>query len=114
MEFEIKPIKPAMSHEEKVYEYARRLSHYSLLASEERRLSKVFKCENILRNLDISGKSCGCFSNDIMFSEAKCKADICTEPCEPCVKANVHYSRYRDAKSKQGAAMRQLNKEMSK
>lgn len=117
MTFKINPIKPAMSHEEKVYEYARRISNYSLLASEERRLSKVFKCENILRNLDISGKSCGCFSNEIMFSEARGNADRHKEPCKPCkpcIKANVHYSRYRDAKSKQGAAMRQLNKEMSK
>jgi hypothetical protein len=112
MKFEIKPIKPKMSHEEKVYEYARRIAYYSKEASTQRDLSKVFKCHNLIRNLEITGKSCGCYSRDIHFSETKFNGGD-TEKCKPCTKAHVHYLAFREAKSKQGAAMRQLAKEMT-
>lgn len=114
MEFEIIKIKPSMSHEEKVYEYARRISYYSQVASKERKESKIFKCQNLVRNLNLSGKKCGCFSNDITFSEARGNETEDTSPCEQCQKARVNYIAYRDAKSKQGAAMRQLSNEMNK
>lgn len=103
-----------MTHEEKVYEYARRISYYSQLASKERKESKVFKCSNLLRNLDITRKKCGCFSNEIIFHEAQAIKEVDTSPCDQCKKAHVHYLAYREAKSKQGAAMRQLANEMNK
>lgn len=108
MDFKINPIKPSMSHEEKVYEYARRIAHYSKTASEERESSKIFKCENILRNLEYSGKHCGCFSNEIALREFP------LNPCKPCTMAHSHYLAFRSAKAKQGAAMRQLANEMNK
>lgn len=103
--FAINPIKPSMSHEQKVYEYARRISHYSLAASSERSLSKSFNCQNLDRNLEIFGEICGCNKNG---------ADVVHGSCEPCNESSKHYIRFREAKSKQGAAMRQLNKEMAK
>lgn len=110
----INAIKPSMTHEEKVYEYARRISYYSQLASKERSDSKVFKCQNLTRNIRLSGKACGCFSNEIMFSGARSNQEEDTSPCKECKKANTHYNNFRAAKSKQGAAMRQLAKEINK
>lgn len=94
-----------MDHEQKVYEYARRISHYSLLSSKERELSKRFNCQELERNFNIFGEKCGCLKHG---------ADLVNKPCEPCLRASIHYVNFRDAKSKQGAAMRQLNKEMKK
>ena len=105
MKFEINPIKPSMSHEEKVYEYARRLSHYSLLASSEREQSKVFLCQNTVRNMELFNEPCGCFKHG---------ADEHHQPCKPCIFAHEHYLLYRGAVSKKAAALRQLNKEMKK
>lgn len=105
MTFEINPIKPAMNHEEKVYEYARRISHYSLKASKERSLSKVFACENITRNKELFNEECGCFKHG---------ASEHHKPCKPCTHSHDHYILYRDAVSKKAAALRQLNKEMRK
>lgn len=105
MTFEINPIKPAMSHEEKVYEYARRISHYSILASSEKSKSKVFNCQNISRNLILFSEACGCFKHGA--------ADV-HEPCKPCLDSHSHYLHYRDAVNKKAAALRQLNKEMRK
>ena len=103
MKFKIVKITPSMSHDSKVYEYARRLSHYSLLASEERKLSKVFRCENLDRNTKLFNESCGCF---------KYGAEEHHKPCKPCMKAHTHYSMYREAVNKKATALRQLNKEM--
>lgn len=115
MKFKINPIKPAMTHEEKVYEYARRIAHYSKEASSQRDSSKVFKCKNLLRNQSITGKACGCYSNDITYSESRATIGMGSlEPCEPCIKAHVHYLAFREAKAKQGAAMRQLASEMKR
>lgn len=105
MTFKINPIKPVMDHKDKVYEYARRISHYSLVASEERSLSKVFKCENIARNLMLFSEACGCFKHGAANAH---------KPCDPCVKSHNHYLKYRDAVNKKAAALRQLNKEMNK
>ncbi len=105
MTFEIKPIKPVMSHEEKVYEYARRISHYSTTASSQKSLSKIFACENTDRNKKLFDEECGCFKHG---------ANEHHEPCKPCAEAHDHYIRYRDAVSKKAAALRQLNKEMRK
>lgn len=105
MTFKINPIKPAMSHEEKVYEYARRISYYSLLAADERKLSKVFRCENTARNMEIFNEPCGCFKHG---------ADEYHKPCKPCIYSHEHYILYRDAVNKKAAALRQLNKEMKK
>ena len=105
MKFEIVKITPSMSHEEKVYEYARRISHYSLLASDERKLSKVFRCENTLRNMELFNEPCGCFKYGAADSH---------KPCNPCMKSHIHYLMYREAVSKKAAALRQLNKEMKK
>lgn len=105
MKFEIVKITPSMTHEEKVYEYARRISHYSLLASKERVLSKVFACENTVRNKALFNEPCGCFKHG---------ADEHIEPCNPCKESHNHYLSFRNAVSKKAAALRQLNKEMNK
>lgn len=119
MEFEIKPIKPAMSHEDKVYEYARRISHYSKLASSERSLSKNFSCSMTRENFEITGIECGCSKREsVMVALEHSMGNFhyihTIEKCKGCSDASAHYDAFRDAKSKQGAAMRQLNKEMYK
>lgn len=105
MTFKINKINKTMSHEEKVYEYARRISYYSMLASSERDESKMFDCQSLTRNLTVSGEACGCFKNGL--------ADI-YEPCKPCLESHGHYLNYRDAVNKKAAALRQLNSEMKK
>lgn len=105
MTFKIKPIKPAMSHEEKVYEYARRISHYSVLASAEKAQSKIFNCHNLDRNQGLFNERCGCFKNGLADTH---------EPCQPCLNSHDHYLGYRDAVNKKAAALRQLNREMKK
>lgn len=105
MTFEINKIYPSMSHEDKVYEYARRISHYSLLASSERALSKVFNCSNLDRNFELFGERCGCFKHG---------ANDAHKPCKACTESHLHYLNFREAKAKRATALRQLNKEMTK
>lgn len=103
MKFEINKIKSSMIHEQKVYEYARRISHYSLEASRLRAKSKTFNCSSLERNFELFGEKCGCFKHG---------ADQVHKPCSSCLKSHVHYVGFRDAVSKKAAALRQLNKEM--
>jgi hypothetical protein len=120
MKFEINKIKPSMTHEEKVYEYARRISHYSSLASKERHNSKNFNCSKVDENAKICNEFVGCSKRDSIIYERIKKHDLYAivsdsdfpEKCEGCKKASEYYDKFREAKSKQGAAMRQLNKEM--
>lgn len=120
--FKINKIKPSMSHAERVYEYARRISHYSLLASEERGMSKVFDCSMIDENNSKCGERCGCAKRDAILRSR----EMNTNPskylpdqrkysfCESCEDATNHYRAFRDAVSKKAAALRQLNNEMLK
>lgn len=119
MEFKITPIKPSMTHEEKVYEYARRIAHYSVTASSERELSKKFACSMIKDNLELTGVACGCTKREssmIAFERSIGNFDYVhkIEKCHGCKEASKHYDAFREAKSKQGAAMRQLANEMKK
>lgn len=120
--FSINPIKPSMSHAERVYEYARRISHYSLLASEERKMSKIFDCSMIDENHSKCGERCGCAKRDSILRRKEMSANPSRylpdqrkySFCESCEEATNHYQAYRDAVSKKAAALRQLNNEMIK
>ena len=120
--FKIKTIKPSMTHEEKVYEYARRISHYSLEASDERKMSKVFDCSIIELNHSECGERCGCSRRESLIRDRLLKAGdyaalesrTGTGFCPSCDEAAMHYCAFRDAVSKKAAALRQLNNEMLK
>ena len=119
MSFEIVKIKPLMTHEQKVYEYARRISHYSLVASAERAGSKKFACSMLELNREACGESVGCTKRDSKLTAIErsiCNFTFKSEHtvCPSCAKASEHYSLFRDAVSKKAAALRQLNHEMSK
>lgn len=119
MSFEIVKIKPLMAHEQRVYEYARRISYYSLVASAERAESKKFACSMQEINRQICGELVGCIKRDSKLTAIE--RSICNfafksdhPVCPSCAKASEHYSLFRDAVSKKAAALRQLNHEMSK
>ena len=120
--FKINKIKPSMSHAERVYEYARRISHYSLVASEERAMSKIFDCSIIERNHSECGERCGCSRRESLIRDRLLKAGdyAALESrtgigfCPSCDDAAKHYCAFRDAVSKKAAALRQLNNEMLK
>ena len=111
-----------MSHAERVYEYARRISHYSLVASEERAMSKVFDCSIIEHNYSECGERCGCSRRESLIRDRLIKAGdyAALESrtgigfCQSCDEAAKHYCAFRDAVSKKAAALRQLNNEMLK
>lgn len=105
--FQINKIKPAMSHEEKVYEYARRISFYGRMASHFRQQSKVFNCQH----LDVNKKVVGGFYDG---DPTGCLKNEDKEPCEPCKKAAIAYGYFRSNTNKKAAAFRQLNSEMSR
>lgn len=113
MKFEINKIKPSMTHEEKVYEYARRISFYSLLASEKRAESKIFECVLIPVNKELTGESCGCTEREAHLFSVGSPSQGQVPKCEACEKSSASYKEFRDAVSKKAAALRQLNKEMS-
>ena len=119
MTFTIKQIKPAMSHEEKVYEYARRLSHYSIASAKFKKLSKVFNCSMLDVNHKLCGERVGCSRRDNLLTMEQRRignysfqSDI--EKCESCEIASHQYFEFRALKAKQATALRQLNKEMEK
>ena len=119
--FKITTIKPSMTHEEKVYEYARRISHYSLEASDERKMSKVFDCARIEENEAECGERCGCSRRVSLIRRKLVNAgdlagaeSVNPSYCESCDDAAMHYHAFRDAVSKKAAALRQLNNEMLK
>lgn len=120
--FKINTIKPSMTHQEKVYEYARRISHYSLEASDERKMSKIFDCSRVDANKSECGERCGCSRREALVYQSLVKIGNPSyldayEPegyCESCDEASKHYHAYRDAVSKKAAALRQLNNEMLK
>ena len=120
--FSINPIKPSMSHAERVYEYARRISHYSRVASDERAMSKQFNCSLVDENHAKCGERCGCSRREALVYQSLVKIGNPSyldayEPegyCESCDEASKHYHAYRDAVSKKAAALRQLNNEMTK
>ena len=120
--FKINKIKPSMSHAERVYEYARRISHYSLLASEERGMSKVFDCSIIEHNHSECGERCGCSRRESLIRDrllnagdyAALESRTGIGFCPSCDEAAKHYCAFRDAVSKKAAALRQLNNEMLK
>ena len=120
--FKINKIKPSMSHAERVYEYARRISHYSLVASEERAMSKIFDCSIIEHNHSECGERCGCSRRESLIRDRLLKAgdyDALESRtgigfCPSCDEAAKHYCAFRDAVSKKAAALRQLNNEMLK
>lgn len=119
MEFKITPIKPSMTHEEKVYEYARRISHYSVTASKERELSKKFSCSMIRDNFELTGIACGCSKREssmIALERSVGNFDYVhkIEKCQGCKEASKHYDAFREEKAKRGAAMRQLASEMKR
>ena len=101
MNFKINKITTSMSHEQKVFEYARRISFYHLMMAEERGMSKVFACSNLKRNaIDNNGEEVGCLK----------RPDL--EPCESCSDAADHYVKFRRYNKLKATATRQLNKEM--
>ena len=120
--FKINKIKPSMSHAERVYEYARRISNYSLVASEERAMSKIFDCSIIEHNHSECGERCGCSRRESLIRDRLLKAGdyAALESrtgigfCPSCDEAAMHYCAFRDAVSKKAAALRQLNNEMLK
>ncbi|MGL4757597.1 MAG: hypothetical protein ACRCXB_35020 [Aeromonadaceae bacterium] len=119
--FKINTIKPSMTHEEKVYEYARRISHYSLEASDERKMSKVFDCARLAANEAECGERCGCLRMVSLIRQRLINAgdfagaeSVNPSFCESCDDAAMHYHAFRDAVSKKAAALRQLNNEMLK
>lgn len=119
MSFEIVKIKPLMTHEQRVYEYARRISHYSLVASAERAESKKFACSMLELNKQICGEFVGCAKRDSKLMDIErltCNFTFKSDHpvCPSCAKASEHYGRFRDVVSKKAAALRQLNHEMSK
>lgn len=119
MTFKINPIKPAMSHEEKVYEYARRLSHYSTESAKFKKLSKLFNCSMLDANHQICGERAGCSRRDNLLVIAQNKIgnygfQSMMPKCQSCEEASVNYLTFRNSKAKQATALRQLNKEMSK
>lgn len=119
MTFEINPIKPAMNHEEKVYEYARRLSHYSTEAAKFKKLSRVFNCSMLDANYQICDERVGCSRRDNLLVISQNKIgnygfQSMMPKCQSCEEASNHYCHFREAKAKQATALRQLNKEMSK
>ncbi|AOQ26691.1 hypothetical protein [Vibrio phage 2E1] len=119
MKFEIKPIKPVMSHKDKVYEYARRLSHYSLESARFKKLSKIFNCSMLDANYQICGERVGCSRRDNLLVIAQNKIgnygfQSMMPKCQSCEEASINYLTFRNSKAKQATALRQLNKEMSK
>lgn len=106
MKFEINAIKPAMTHEEKVYEYSRRIAYYLHQAKLEREKSKIFNCADLDVNERVvggfyDGEPTGCLKNDWKPS------------CEACNKSAIHYGKYREHTRKKATAIRQLSKELS-
>lgn len=95
MKFSINKVTPSMSKSEKIVEYARRISFYHLMMSEERNLSKVFACTELDRNGEI-----GCLK----------RPDL--DPCKNCSNAASHYLKYRDYNKRKATATRQLNREL--
>lgn len=119
MSFEIVKITPSMSHEQKVYEYARRISHYSKESARSKKLSKVFNCSMVDANYQVCGERVGCSRRDNLLVIAQNKiGNYGFQPmiprCQSCEDASAHYYDFRNAKTKQATALRQLNKEMSK
>lgn len=115
MNFKIEKINSSMSHKDKVYEYARRISHYSLMASGERALSKIFNCSMLDENKELCGERVGCSKRDSMLIRANIMAGKDhheVEFCESCRESRNHYLLYREAVSKKATALRHLNKEM--
>ena len=119
--FKINTIKPSMTHKEKVYEYARRISHYSLEASDERKMSKIFDCSRVDANKLECGERCGCSRRVSLIRQRLINAgdfagaeSVNPSFCESCDDAAMHYHAFRDAVSKKAAALRQLNNEMLK
>jgi hypothetical protein len=106
MKFEIKAIKPTMSHEEKVYEYSRRIAFYLYHAKLEREQSKVFDCAD----LDVNKKVVGGFYDG---EPTGCLKNEWKPVCEACNKAAIHYDKYREHTRKKATAIRQLSKELS-
>lgn len=119
MQFEINPIKSTMTHEDKVYEYARRISYYSLHSSSERDLSKNFACTMLDANKEICGERVGCSRRDNLLVIAENKLGkygfkSMMPKCQSCSDASKHYEMFRSSRAKQATALRQLNKEMKK
>ena len=56
MKFEIKTITPAMSHEEKVYEYSLRVAYYSKASKLEKEKAKDFNCLDLDINNEVLNK----------------------------------------------------------
>lgn len=101
MKFTINKIMPSMTKDEKILEYARRISFYHLMMSEERKLSKVFACTELKRNsIGNNGAMVGCLK----------RPDL--EPCQSCSNAARHYLNYRDYNKRKATATRQLNREL--
>lgn len=89
-----------MTKGEKIAEYARRISFYHLMMTEERILSKVFGCKHLERNaIDNGGEEVGCLKRPDLDS------------CEPCARSHGHYEQYRKYNRMRATALRQLNKE---
>ncbi|MGL4354105.1 MAG: hypothetical protein ACRCTP_09355 [Aeromonas popoffii] len=110
-----------MTHEDKVYEYARRISHYSLEASDERKMSKIFDCSRVDANKSECGERCGCSRRVSLIRKGLMNAgdfagaeSVNPSFCESCDEAKMHYHAFRDAVSKKATALRQLNNEMLK
>lgn len=91
-----------MPKQDKIVEYARRISFYHIMMTEERTLSKVFNCSELVRNaVNNGGDEVGCLK----------RPDL--EPCAECKRASEHYEQYRKYNRMRATALRQLNKEFS-
>lgn len=102
MKFEIKKIHSGISKEERIYEYARRISFYHVIMTEERLLSKVFDCDNLMRNaIDNNGEEVGCLK----------RPDL--DPCDSCKRSHSHYEQFRKYNRMRATALRQLNKTLA-
>lgn len=100
MKFKTNKIYPSMPKQDKITEYARRISFYHLMMTEERTLSKVFDCTEMSRNAVDNGEAVGCLK----------RPDL--TPCEECKRASMHYDQYRKNNRMRATALRQLNKEL--
>jgi hypothetical protein len=100
MNFKINKITSSMSHDQKVFEYARRISFYHLMMTEERSMSKIFACSNLKRNAIDNSCEVGCLK----------RPDL--EPCDSCSDSAKHYVFFRRYNKLKATAMRQLNKEL--
>tara|TARA_R110002020_G_scaffold437456_1_gene647698 strand:- start:88 stop:432 length:345 start_codon:yes stop_codon:yes gene_type:complete len=105
MKFEIKTITPAMSHEEKVYEYSLRVAYYSKASKLEKEKAKDFNCLDLDINNEVSGGFNGggktlCFQNEHK------------EPCKNCNVNADHYIEYLSLARKKATASRQLTVEL--